>query len=417
MKKGVQIILANVLKHIVPSKEEEREMHTRFKAIASKIRIPGTKTMLGGSGAKGTWLKDDYDMDVYVAFSPAKYKTRPEQLADILHRELKKKFKKVSRLHGSRDYFHLKHDRYTIEIVPILSITNARQAQNITDCSQLHVKYVQKHRKLTKDIRLAKAFAKGADVYGAESYIRGFSGYVIELLTIHYGSFLNLIKAAAKWNSTTIIGDKRKAGNLNYAKKQSPLILLDPVQEGRNAAAALSEEKYYDFVLAARAFLSNPSADFFMPKHVNLSHLEHHGDLVTVLVTPHHGKPDVVGAKIMKAFNYLQQEFAMHDFLLLSSGWIYKDPTQPSLFYFLIKRNDLPPTVKLRGPPTSNQPAVESFKEKHGKVVEEKGRLYAFEPRPYLRVEQLMPDVLKKEEVLDKVRAIQIIPHNTENLK
>ena len=261
------------------------------------------------------------------------------------------------------------------------------------------------------DIRLAKAFAKGTDVYGAESYIRGFSGYVIELLTIHYGSFLSLMKAAAKWKSTTVIGDKRKAANLNYAKKLSPLILLDPVQEGRNAAAALSEEKYYDFVLAARAFLSNPSADFFMPKHVNLSHLEHHGNLITVLVTPHHGKPDVVGAKVVKAFHYLQQEFAMHDFLLLNSGWIYKDPTQPSLFYFLIKRNDLSPTVKLRGPPTSNQPAVVSFRGKHGKVVEEEGRLYAFEPRSYLRVEQMMPGVLKKQEVLDKVRAIQIIPH------
>jgi len=114
MKKEDRRSLANVVKQITPSPEEENAMAALFKDVASKIKIPKTQVILGGSGAKGTWLKDDCDMDIYVKFQHAAYKDRSDQLSELLHKALKKKLKGITRVHGSRDYFHLKKEGYTI---------------------------------------------------------------------------------------------------------------------------------------------------------------------------------------------------------------------------------------------------------------------------------------------------------------
>lgn len=197
-----------ILDKIKPSPQEQKYLKKISNEIISKIKIPNTKVILGGSGAKNTYLKTTRDIDIYVKFNYARYKNKSSQISDVLHKYLKKKFK-VLRLHGSRDYYQIKKYGFTFEIIPILDIKNAKQAKNITDVSHLHVAYVKKHAKLADEIRLAKAFAQAQEVYGAESYIKGFSGYVLELLVIHYGSFKNLIKAAFQWQHKEIIGSKK----------------------------------------------------------------------------------------------------------------------------------------------------------------------------------------------------------------
>ena len=57
-------------------------------------------------------------------------------------------------------------------------------------------------------------FCKVAGVYGAESYIQGFSGYVLELLVINYKGFKGVIRNVAKWKDRTIIGNKKVAEGL-----------------------------------------------------------------------------------------------------------------------------------------------------------------------------------------------------------
>ena len=52
-------------------------------------------------------LLNDYDVDIYVKFNYQKFKDN-ENISEILYKILKKKFKKVVRLHGSRDYFQIK---------------------------------------------------------------------------------------------------------------------------------------------------------------------------------------------------------------------------------------------------------------------------------------------------------------------
>ncbi|MEK6951418.1 MAG: nucleotidyltransferase domain-containing protein, partial [Nanoarchaeota archaeon] len=235
----------SILKKIKPPVEDEKKIFSLTNELISKIKIKDTKVIIGGSLAKDTWLKDTHDIDIFVKFNYNKFKDKSHKLSMFLEKALKKL--KPIKLHGSRDYFQIEKQNYNFEIVPILDIKNILQARNITDISPLHVSWVKKHNKADQ-IRLTKAFAKAQNIYGAESYIQGFSGYVLEILTVYYGSFLSLVKNVSKWKERTIIDPEKQLKNhlieLNKSKIQSPLILVDPVDKTRNASAVVSKEKY-----------------------------------------------------------------------------------------------------------------------------------------------------------------------------
>ena len=265
-------LLLEVLEDIKPSKDYEKDILGNANNIISAINkgIKNAKAVLGGSGAKGTWLKT-FDVDIFVKFNYNKFSDKSDELSNILEKLLKKKFK-IVKLHGSREYFQIRREKFTFEIVPILDIKKAEQAKNITDVSPLHSNFVRKHKKLANEIRLAKQFFKAGKVYGAESYIRGFSGYVCEILTVNYGSFLNLIKSASKWKEKTVIDvmkyyeGQNVFNAINKSKLLSPLVVIDPVQKDRNAAAALDHEKFDIIRRRSKEFLKNPVKEFFEEK-------------------------------------------------------------------------------------------------------------------------------------------------------
>ncbi|MBW2991700.1 nucleotidyltransferase domain-containing protein, partial [Candidatus Woesearchaeota archaeon] len=191
-------VLKEVLEEVKPSIKEEKDVISKVNAFVKKVNtgLKDAKAELYGSGAKGTWLRGGFDADVFVKYDYNKYKDKSENISKLLGKHLREKFK-FTVMHGSRDYYQIKQDGFIYEVIPILDIKQAGQAKNITDISPLHAKWVKKNGKnLVDDIRLAKAFLKANNLYGAESYIRGFSGYVTEILVIYYKGFLNFLKAA-----------------------------------------------------------------------------------------------------------------------------------------------------------------------------------------------------------------------------
>ncbi len=185
-----------ILKKYKVTKQEHDELLRTIDAFLHEIRTALTKenidayVMLGGSAAKGTFLKHDFDCDVFVRFIYDKYKEK--DISTILEKALKRMTATTySRVHGSRDYFMGVLKTLHYEIIPVLYINDRRMAKNITDVSPLHVEWLNQH--LTEDLRdhilLTKLFFKAQKVYGAESYMNGFSGHIVDLLTIYYGSF------------------------------------------------------------------------------------------------------------------------------------------------------------------------------------------------------------------------------------
>lgn len=408
--------MKSVLNEIKPSKKEEEQLFFITDEIISKIKIPHTKVQLGGSAAKGTWLKGDYDLDIYVKFSK-KYKNK--NISDILEKKLKKNFSEIARVHGSRDYFQLPYKNYLIEIIPIFNINKADNAENITDVSPLHVKWVCKYSEKADEIRLAKAFCKANGIYGAESYIMGFSGYVLEILTIYFGSFKNLMHNVSKWGLKTIIDvqgyysdTKEIFENLNPSKQQSPLILIDPVQKIRNAAAGINNEKYLLFVSKAKEYLKNPSPDFFKPKKFSLNRLKKQASkdrLIVLNVSPLKGKKDIVGSKLLKCYNIFLKHLTLHDFIVKSSDWVWEKEDQ-AIFWYILDPMVLSKKIKHYGPPKENKKRFENFKNKwkNKKIKFVDGNAYVIIERKYCKPKKLIKDLIAKKFISLRVKKISV---------
>ena len=437
MAANVKQILKEVLAEITPKDGVAEEVSAFLKKLNSNLKKKGirAKAVLGGSFAKGTNLRGDHDVDIFVRFDLG-YDS--DKLSGLLEPCLK--VWKAERIHGSRDYFQVR-DSIKFEVVPVLGIKKPREAKNVTDFSPWHVDWVNKHgKKIKQEIMLAKKFLKAQGAYGAESYIKGFSGHVVDILVIHYGGFTKLLRAVSQWK----VGKKgreekqvvdpynvykgRALMMLNKSKLQSPLVLIDPVQPDRNASAALDEENYKKFVSAAKRFLKKPSGQFFVEKKADFSRLAGKGHLVMISAESLAGSEDVAGTKLLKAFEFLRQKLADAGFKLAEAGWQWdKNASQGkcglscgepdlrlkkrAIFWFVTKQKQLPKIEVRQGPPEGREPFAADFRKKYariGKVFVSKGRLWARVERKHRTPEMLLAFWLKDGYLKDKFRAARI---------
>jgi tRNA nucleotidyltransferase (CCA-adding enzyme) len=406
-----------VIKRIKPEQEsftEADEIINQINSLLKKNNI-NAECMAGGSYAKGTILRNDFDIDLFVRFDYA-YKESEKDISKLLGKALQPLKPKL--IHGSRDYYQLRRKNLLFEIIPVLKIDDYKQAVNVTDMSPLHVSYVKKHFEknpgLADEIRLAKQFCKAIGVYGAESYIRGFSGHVLDLLIIYYNSFEQLLMQAAVWGNRTVLDIENHLKNplsqLNKSKTQSPIIIVDPVQPDRNAAASVSKEKYELFKKKAREFLRAPSEEFFMIKKIDLKAVKARAKnewLVLLQAKPLEGNEDVVGTKVLKCFEHIEKSLKKNDFKIIEKGWEFD--TDKSTLYYIIRKEKLSDNITLMGPPVKVKRNAEMFRSKHKKVFEKQGRLYAEEKRKYETPEQLIKDLVKEDYVKERVKNVRIM--------
>lgn len=365
---------------------------------------------MAGSFKKNTQLKHTKEIDVFILFNHKKYAAGNASISDILEGKLKKLYR-ITRLHGSRDYFQLNAKQYVFEIIPILGITSYKQAKNITDISPLHAKWVSKHAKKLPDIRLAKAFLDAQGIYGAESYIRGFSGYAAEVLTIHYSSFLNLLRAATKWNPKQVIDPEKHYKSKNALlelnkSKISSLVLIDPVQPSRNVTAALSEESFNTFKDAAKKFLSKPSRKFFerqIPTRQQLiSSIPKNCMLLTIKAVPEENKKDVMGAAILHKYETIRKELLSNRFKIKKSGWSWR---KEAMLWFYISKQLPSKYTTIKGPSAKNEVHAARFRKKHSKAAEKHGRLYASVKTRFPTPKALVKHILRQENFKRKLKS------------
>ena len=408
-------LLSEAIKSIRPDSQYEKEILSKADSIIKKINsgMKGAKAVLGGSSAKGTWLKT-FDVDIFVRFDYKKYSNKSSGISDILEKFLKRHFK-IARLHGSRDYFQITEGKFTFEVIPILGIKKASEAKNITDVSPLHSDFIKKHRKLVDEIRLTKQFFKSSGIYGAESYIRGFSGYVCEILTINYGSFLNLVKAMSKWKEREVIDIKNyyKGKNvfseINKSKLASPLVIIDPVQKDRNAAAALDHEKFGIAIHRAKEFLKNPSMEFFIVKEHDEADLrKKFPNIIILKAVPLKKKPDVAGAKMLKAFHQIENELARHGFTIKESDMLWHHG-KDSLFYYSLESTTLPESVEIAGPPLFAKQHVDNFRKKHRNTFIKGKKIYAKERRKLNKAQDAARQIIKNPNVMANISKIGLV--------
>ncbi len=372
-------ILNKEISKIKPGGGETEEIEKETGKIISELeknlkkRKINAEVFIGGSMAKGTMIKKkNYDADIFVRFDK-KYDN--SEISEMLS-----KIARGSRVHGSRDYFQIKKGNILFEIIPVLKISKPAEANNVTDLSYFHVKYVlgeaKKNRNLSDEIMLAKAFCHGQKAYGAESYIKGFSGYALELLVIHYKSFINFLKAAGKSKEQIVIDSakfyKNKQDvldNLNEAKLSSPIVFVDPTFKERNALAALSKETFEKFRESAKKFLRNPSLKFFEEEKIN----EKNFNFILEFETDRQ-EGDIAGSKMLKFSRFVEWKLKKY-FDILGKNFLYEG-SKKAKSYFKVKAKK---KIILNGPPINKPERLLAFKSAHKKVFIRKHIAYAEE--------------------------------------
>lgn len=400
-----------VLSKIKPSEQERKKIFETASNVISKLNIKDAQPMLGGSIAKGTWLSGNNDIDIYVRFNK---EYAEKDISKLLENSLKG-FKNLKKVHGSRDYFQIDNDGLIVELIPILRIDSPTEAKNITDISPLHVEWVTKalfkKPNLADDVRLAKSFLDAAGVYGAESYIHGFSGYSVEILIIHYGGFEKFLKAASKWKGKTIIDTANyykdsPLKHLNESKIMGNLILIDPVQKERNAASSVSFESFELLVKAAKKYLIRPSLSFFEKKKVNVTQLKKNGYLV-ISLTAMEGSDDVIGTKLYKCYHYFLQ--ILTEFGVKDSGFDFDG--KKALIWIKPVNKKLPKKKRHYGPPEKVKYALSDFIKKWGgkNVKIEEGRSYVMVDREFTDAKKLIRHEINDVYIKDRSKLRKLI--------
>jgi len=388
----------DVLARIIPTSEEQEKVLSVAHAFVDELKskVKGAKIILGGSVGKGTWLNDDTDIDVFVAFEED-----AEDLSDVLEPYLAAY--ETDRVHGSRDYFRLEKDGYMFEIVPIVAITNPKEAKNITDISPLHATWVNKNADdaVKDEIRLSKAFFKAQRIYGAESHIKGFSGYVLEILTVHFGSFEKLLKAAGKWKEKSVVDPAKHHKDVffdvNASKLVSPLIVIDPVQAGRNAAAALSTKRFSQCIAAAKAYLKKNDESYFLRQPLTFPK-----EAVIVDITSPEGRKDVVGCAVEKVYKHISHLLKKNEFIVTDSDLLF-DEKNNAVMFFTFENSTLSEIQERQGPPVTIEEHAKTFKKTYKDNFEKDGILYARVKREYVNAKDLIAERLKDAYVTEKI--------------
>jgi tRNA nucleotidyltransferase (CCA-adding enzyme) len=385
-----------------------------IKRINAEINKQKAKAdvVIGGSASKGTLLKGDFDVDLFVRFDRA---CKNISFSDCLGKILKPF--KPARLQGSRDYFQFSEAGINYELVPVLRIKTWQEAANVTDASPLHVTWVtkntRKNPKLVDDIILAKVFLKANRLYGAESYIGGFSGHVVDILIINYGSFLGFIKAASKWTPFTVIDVEKhyrgKRPDLNQSKV-GPLILIDPVQPQRNAAAAVSLDTFNRTIAVAKAYLKAPGPTSFEKEHLTEALLREKAGanrLIILNLALKKAKLDVNGARIVKALEFISAQLAEKGFRLIAKGWDW-DKTQKALIWLILDKAPLAKTKIHAGPPVNMPDHAAAFKKAYKKTYVQDGKLFAEISRRYTLPEELVKAILADDYLTEKLSSVKL---------
>ncbi|MCQ2052927.1 MAG: CCA tRNA nucleotidyltransferase [archaeon] len=348
-------IESEVIQIIRPSKKTVERIHEISNSLMLEINNYIKKNNLEvnarfvGSIPKGTYLSES-DIDVFLMFPKSTPKDEMVNIGLKMGRDI---------IHGKEFYTDHPYTsgRYhdlDVDMVPCYHITSAEEVLTPVDRSPFHTDYIlsKVNSELCDEIRLMKKFMKGIGTYGAESDVRGFSGYMCELITIYYGGFIDAIIAASEWKKgVTIVIEKSGPPIV------SPIILYDPVDSKRNVASAVHIDTFARFIYACKCYLKNPTKNFFFPnKRKTLSREEikktisiHKTRLITVSFNKPSINEDSLHSQEWKTQNAIIKKLDAFSFNVIKA--VHGVLDDRITIVFELEKDELSESYKHIGPP------------------------------------------------------------------
>lgn len=360
-------IISKIEKLVVPStsleKAKQETAELAFNLVKNEIKkfseVIGIE--FGGSYAKGTWLKQDADVDIFVRFKKSVSDDRFEKISRKIGFESLKKYSPYVR-YSEHPYVEAKIKNTKINVVPFFDVKSG-QWKSSADRSPFHTKFMKKSLtdKMKNEVRILKTFLKANEIYGAEIAKQGFSGYVSEVLILHYGSFENVIKSISKIKENQNIGNAKK-------KFDTSIVIMDPIDNNRNLAAAISDENIGKFILAARAFKEKAKLEFFKKRSIRISK-KHWENLLVVKFNFKKRSPDIIWGQIKRASTSLSTQLELGGFRVLRSN-SFTDQENDAYLFFFLESMKISPTYIKNGPEFFREEDSKSFVSKNIKNSE-----------------------------------------------
>jgi len=378
-------VCESVKKRIIPTPERRQAVEEKAEQIRRAVEQECLRSnlqaevRLDGSVAKDTWLPEYVDLDIFMRVSPNLTK---QQLRDICLPIAKRALRPhpITERFAEHPYIEsfvpYRGGSIRVNVVPCYHVQRGEWL-SATDRTPFHTDYIR--QRLTGDqrteIRLLKAFMRGIGGYGADIKTGGFSGMLCETLVIARDKFVEVLREFEDWKEDDFIDvEHYYSGRQKEVRKlfPEPLIVIDPVDKGRNLGAAVRPAQLWNFVSASRHFLDRPSNLFFNERRVcPLTVLEcrrlmrGRGSAILCLVV---GKIDAV-VDILWSQLY-RTERAIARFLsnlgfqvIRSASW--SDEMTLNVLLFELETKELPGARRHDGPPVSRAVESSAFLAKH----------------------------------------------------
>jgi tRNA nucleotidyltransferase (CCA-adding enzyme) len=381
MHEKMETVLSNVMKRIKPQDDELAKVNALARKLERKVASAskrlGVKALVRveGSVAKDTWLSGELDVDVFMRVPSSIPRESLGNVCLTVARKATEGSVQVERF-AEHPYLEAVVEGVRVNIVPCYAVERGDWL-SATDRTPFHTDYVNKHlsQRMRDEVRLLKKFMKGTGVYGAEIKVGGFSGYLCELLILHYRAFSKTLEAFANYRERIVVdigGFYENRENEIVLLFGEPLVVVDPVDRARNVASAVQRQRLYSFIAAAQAFLAEPKAEFFYPPKTTALSVEEmekrlkSRDSKIVFVVFHGIKavPDVLWGQLYKSQRSLRKLVQLSDFKVLRDiAW--SDEKNFGMFMFELEDRCISPVKEHMGPPLNKEKECEKFVTKH----------------------------------------------------
>ena len=391
-------VISSVKKSVIPSlslvNSKKQIADMAFELVEEEVkRFPEVVGIeFGGSYAKGTWLEEDADIDIFIKFKKSTSEEKFERISKSIGFSSMKKFKPYVR-YSEHPYVEATIKKTKINVVPCYDV-KAGNWKSAADRSPFHTRHMQKElsSKMKDEVRVLKAFLKAMGIYGAEIAKQGFSGYVSEVLILYYGTFENVIKAMSKIKENQVIGKTAR-------KFDTSIVIIDPIDANRNLAAAISNQNIGRFVLSCRALQAKPTEKFFKKSNVKRTFT-----LENVLVVKFNFEirsPDIIWGQIKRAASSLATQLEIGGFNVFRS-MSYTDEIREAYLFFLLESPIIPKRYVKNGPEYFREKDCRSFIGKNASKtelmwVDNSSRIVSLEKRRYDDAVKYVKDFLQRE--------------------
>lgn len=406
-----------VLGRIKPGTEEKQKLEKVVSELLIKVRKEAKEAGYGnviprlvGSAARNTWISGTHDLDIFMCFPTDTDRDDLEKYGLLIARNVAENAVNVEERYAEHPYLNMNYKGFDVDLVPCFAVDSASELISAVDRTPFHNEFIKMSIPGREDdVLIMKQFLKGTGTYGSELRTQGFSGYLTELLVIHYGSFRNVIRNACNWKPGLTI-DMMEHGTV---KHRNPLVVVDPTDPKRNVAAALSLNKFATFIDVCREYAKNPSEEFFFPVEKEPMDDDEIIDMITsrrsAFVAIVFKAPDVVDDilypqldKMEQSVRALLEEYQFH---VLNSGYWAK---QNAVVVMELMSSRLPLVKKHRGPPVWVHAHAEDFKKKYKGSDE----VFAFYIEDGLYVADIRRRFTTAEELLEeKIEDISLGKH------